>query len=84
MLVVCDPASRFGHSPRFYSLADGLQFRLNPMLGIFLRENREENLRELSELYRLEIVLIDDPRMHREDYEIYSLDGKRDLKAEFV
>ena len=62
----------------------GLQFRVNPMLGIFLREDREENLRELSELHRLEIVVIDDPRMHREDYEIYSLDGKRNLKAEFV
>jgi hypothetical protein len=28
--------------------------------------------------------VIDDPRMHREDYEIFSPDGKRDLKAEFV
>jgi ribonuclease G len=62
----------------------GLQFRVNPMLGIFLREDREENLRELAERYRLEIVVLDDPRMHREDYEIFSLDGKVDLKAEFV
>ena len=62
----------------------GLQFRVNPMLGIFLRENREDNLRELSVRYKLEIVVIDDPRMHREDYEIFSLDGKRNLKSEFV
>jgi ribonuclease G len=62
----------------------GLQFRVNPMLGIFLREDREENLRELAQLHRLEIVIMDDPRMHREDFEIFSLDGKRDLKAEFV
>jgi ribonuclease G len=62
----------------------GLQFRVNPVLGIFLREERDENIKELSDRYRLEIVIIDDSRMHREDFEIFSLDGKRDLKADFV
>ncbi len=62
----------------------GLQFRVNPILGIFLREDREEYIRELADLYRIIVEVIDDSRMHREDFHIYSLDGKRDLKAEFV
>ncbi len=61
----------------------GIQIRCNPLLGIFLREDREENIRDLGERYRLEVVIIDDPRMHREEFEIFSLDGKRDLKSEF-
>ena len=60
----------------------GVQFRVNPVLGIFLREEREENIRELSQRYRTEIVIVDDPRLHREAFEIYTLDGRRDLKAE--
>ena len=60
----------------------GVQFRVNPVLGIFLREEREENIRELSARYRLEIVIVDDPRLHREAFEIFTLDGRRDLKAE--
>jgi len=61
----------------------GIQIRCNPLLGIFLREDREENMRDLGERHHLEIVIIDDPRMHREEFEIFSLDGKRDLKSEF-
>lgn len=61
----------------------GIQFRVNPVLGIFLREEREENIGELAERNRLEVEIIDDPRMHREDFEIYSIADKRNLKAEF-
>ncbi len=63
---------------------NGMQFRVNPILGIFLREDREENIQELAERYKVEVEVIDDPRMHREDFEILSLDGRRDLKTEFV
>lgn len=63
---------------------DGLQFRVNPVLGIFMREDREEFLKELAERYRMIVEVVDDPRLHREDFEIFSLDGKRNLKAEFV
>ena len=62
---------------------NGMQFRVNPVLGIFLREEREENLRELSERHRLQIVIVDDPRLHREEFEIFTLDGRKDLKAQF-
>ncbi len=61
----------------------GIQFRVNPTLGIFLREEREENIKELADTHRLNVEVIDDPRLHREEYHIFSLDGKRDLKAEF-
>ncbi|MCK4236517.1 MAG: ribonuclease E/G, partial [Candidatus Krumholzibacteria bacterium] len=62
----------------------GIQFRVNPVLGIYLRQEREENIRKLADKHRLRVEIIDDPRMHREDFEIYSLDGNRNLKSEFV
>lgn len=61
----------------------GMQFRVNPVLGIFLRNKREENIQELAATHRLNVQIIDDPRMHREDFEIYSIDGSRNLKAGF-
>jgi hypothetical protein len=32
----------------------------------------------------MQIEIIDDPRMHREDFDVLSIEGKRDLKAELV
>jgi ribonuclease G len=62
---------------------NGIMFKLNPVLGVFLREERAENLEELANMYRVRVEIIDDPRLHREDIEIYSLDGERNLKAAF-
>ncbi|MCU0638709.1 MAG: Rne/Rng family ribonuclease [Candidatus Krumholzibacteria bacterium] len=62
----------------------GMQFRVNPVLGIYMREEKSEFLRELAGRYRMVVEIIDDPRLHREDFEILSLDGKRNLKGEFV
>ncbi|MBU8921504.1 MAG: Rne/Rng family ribonuclease [Bacteroidales bacterium] len=62
----------------------GMQFRVNPILGIYMREERDEFIGELAERYRMVVEIIDDPRLHREEFEIRSLDGKRDLKGEFV
>lgn len=61
----------------------GILFRLNPVLGVFLRDERAENLTELAETYRVRVELVDDPRLHREELEIFSLDGDRNLKAAF-
>jgi len=61
----------------------GIMFKLNPVLGVFLREERGENLNELAATYRVRVEVIDDPRLHREEIEIYSLDGERNLKAAF-
>jgi len=61
----------------------GIRFRVNPVLGIFMRDEKSEQLRELARNYRLELEIIDDPRLHREEFEIYSLDGERNLKEGF-
>ena len=61
----------------------GIEFRLNPLLGIFLREERGDNVRELEQLYHLRVDIVDDPRMHREDIEILSSDTRRNLKVSF-
>ena len=61
----------------------GVLFRLNPVLGVFLREERPENLQELAETYRLRVEIVDDARLHREEFDITSLDGDRNIKAQF-
>jgi len=62
----------------------GVQFRVNSMLGLFLREEKSEHIDHLADKYNIQIEIIDDPRVHREDFMVLSIDGKRDLKAEFV
>ncbi len=61
----------------------GIEFRVNPLLGIFLREERGDNIEELERTYRLNVDIVDDPRLHREDIEILSSRGRRNLKADF-
>jgi ribonuclease G len=61
----------------------GIEFRVNPLLGIFLREERGDNIEELERTYRLSVDIVDDPRLHREDIEIFSSGGWRNLKADF-
>lgn len=62
---------------------NGILFKLNPVVGVFLREERAENMLELANMYRVRVEIIDDPRLHREEVEIYSLDGARNLKAAY-
>jgi ribonuclease G len=61
----------------------GMLFKLNPVIGVFIRDERAENIQELANMYRVRVEIIDDPRLHREEFEIYSLDGERNLKAAF-
>lgn len=61
----------------------GIRFKVNPVLGIYMREQKSEQLRELARAYSLDIEIIDDPRLHREEFEIYSIDGERNLKEVF-
>jgi len=62
----------------------GILFRVNPILAIHLKDEKDEETRELAEKYGLKLEIVEDPRMHREEFEIQSLDGKRDLKTEFI
>lgn len=61
----------------------GMLFKVNPLLGIFLKEERAENISELARNYRIQVEIVSDPRMHREEFGVYCLDGKRDLKSKF-
>ena len=62
---------------------NGMMFKLNPVLGVYLREERLENIQELAGTYRVRVEIVDDPRLHREDFEIFTLDGERNLKAAY-
>ncbi len=57
------------------------QVRVNPVLAHYLRVNRIEILRDLEEEYRVELHLLDDPRLHREHFEVTALETGRDLLA---
>jgi len=57
------------------------QVRVNPVLAHYLRVNRVEILRDLEEEYRVELHLLDDPRLHREHFEVTALETGRDLLA---
>ncbi|OQX85715.1 MAG: hypothetical protein B6D63_01660 [Candidatus Latescibacteria bacterium 4484_7] len=60
----------------------GIRFRVNPVLGVFIRDGKSDYIDKLAANYKLEVEIIDDPRLHREDFEIYSLDGSRNLREE--
>lgn len=57
------------------------QIRVNPLLAHYLRHNRLEILRSLEEEYKVELHILDDPRLHREHYEVTALETGRDLLA---
>ncbi|MCP4546143.1 MAG: Rne/Rng family ribonuclease [bacterium] len=57
------------------------QVRLNPVLARFVRQERLEILRELQAEHKVELHLLDDPRLHREQQEITALESGRDLLA---
>ena len=62
----------------------GILFRMNPILAIHIKDEKEEETRELADKYGLKLEFVEDPRMHREEFEVQSLDGRRDLKTEFI
>lgn len=62
----------------------GILFRVNPILAIHLRDEKKEETQELAEKYGLKLEVVEDPRMHREEFEIQSLDGKHDLKTKLI
>jgi ribonuclease G len=66
---------RVGH----YTRARELRLLANPRLTLFLREERADRLSELMDLTGVRIDLIDDPRLHREDFRLLSVDSGDDL-----
>ena len=62
----------------------GVQFRVNTLVGMYIRNERGEYIDQLSEKYGMQIEIIDDPKLHREEFKVLSLDGKQDLKSKYV
>lgn len=60
-----------------------LQIQANPLLAIFLLEERSEHFRELCRTFDLELNVMDDPSLHVEEFRIISLETEKDLIAEF-
>ncbi len=57
------------------------QVRLNPVVAHYLRQHRLAILGELQSEHKIELHLLDDPRLHQEQQEITSLETGRDLLA---
>ncbi len=60
-----------------------LQIQANPMLALYLLEERAEHFREMCRNFGLELNVMDDPGLHIDDFRIVSLENDRDLIAEF-
>ena len=57
------------------------QIRVNPVLAHFIRGSRLGIFGEIQEAHKVELHLLDDPRLHREQHEITALETGRDLVA---
>jgi ribonuclease G len=60
-----------------------LQIQANPLLALFLLEERSEHFRELCRTFDLEINVMDDASLHVEEFRVISLETEKDLIAEF-
>jgi len=60
-----------------------LQIQANPVLALYLLEERPEQFRELCRIFDLELNVLDDATLHVEDFRIVSLVSGKDLIAEF-
>jgi hypothetical protein len=60
-----------------------LQIQANPLLALFLLEERSEHFRELCRTFDLELNVMDDASLHVEEFRIISLETEKDLIAEF-
>lgn len=60
-----------------------LQIQANPVLALYLLEERPEQFRDLCNTFDLDLNVLDDPTQHVEEFRIVSLDSGKDLIAEF-
>jgi len=68
-------ARRISH----YTRERQLRLHANPSVTLFLREDRYRRLKELMEETKVTIDLVDDPRLHREDFHMISVQTGEDL-----
>ncbi len=60
-----------------------LQIQANPVLALYMLEERPEQFRDLCTTFKVELNVLDDPTLHVEDFRVVSLDTNKDLIAEF-
>ena len=60
-----------------------LQIQANPVLALYLLEERPEQFRDLCRNFDLELNVLDDATLHVEEFRIISLGSGKDLIAEF-
>ncbi len=60
-----------------------LQIQANPVLALYLLEERPEQFRDLCSTFDLDLNVLDDATQHVEEFRIVSLDSGKDLIAEF-
>jgi len=60
-----------------------LQIQANPVLALYLLEERPEQFRELCKSFDLDLNVLDDATLHIEEFRIVSLESGKDLIAEF-
>ena len=62
-----------------YTRARQLRLQASPRVVLFLREERAQRLREWMQATGISIDLVDDPRLHREDFHLISVETGEDL-----
>jgi ribonuclease G len=60
-----------------------LQIQANPVLALYLLEERPEQFRDLCRTFDLDLNVLDDATQHVEEFRIVSLESGKDLIAEF-
>jgi ribonuclease G len=58
-----------------------MQVQASPTLALVLQTDRAENIRQIARQNGLKISVVDDPRLHREEFKIIALESRQDLVA---
>ncbi|MFO7654157.1 MAG: Rne/Rng family ribonuclease [Candidatus Krumholzibacteriia bacterium] len=83
METVCNSIERLVQRIAVVTKEKRIQIQGNPILALYMLEERPEHFRELCRNFDLEINVLDDPALHVEDFRIVSLSSEKDLIAEF-
>jgi hypothetical protein len=62
-----------------YTRERQVRLQANPSVMLFLREDRYRRIKELMQETGVTIDLVDDPRLHREDFQILAVESGEDL-----
>jgi ribonuclease G len=62
-----------------YTRARDVRLQVNPQLAVFLREDRRDRLQALARVTGVGLDVVDDARLHREDFRLISVQNGEDL-----